>query len=151
MYNQAVFRSVSKQKVANDYEALEKGLLNSLPESYKDFLNNYGDAELLANSFTQKLPSGRESGCWASRFFSWEEVISSLDNLKDDVYFSYALSNGQLIPIIETIGSQLVCLVVSTDPNLHGKIYIFDWDFGATYQADSLEEFLGQLRVFEEV
>jgi hypothetical protein len=39
----------------------------------------------------------------------------------------------------------------SPDPALHGKIYVWDWDFRATYQADSLEEFLGQLREYQEV
>jgi SMI1 / KNR4 family (SUKH-1) len=79
-----------------------------------------------------------------------EKIVQIYWNHQDDASFTQALPNAKLIPFGEGMGA-VICIASSLDPTLHGKIYIFDWDFGATYQAESLEDFLGQLRVFEEI
>jgi hypothetical protein len=66
-------------------------------------------------------------------------------------YFVQAIPYAQLIPFGETLGNPVVCMAFSPDSALHGKIYVWDWDLRASYQADSLQEFLGQLREYQEV
>ncbi len=129
----------------NDFQVL------SLNSELNQFLSEYAGANLLVNVFERKLQSDNIDELWASHVFTLDEIRSSLKSLQDDMYFQNALPNAKLIPIIETLGSDLICAVSSPDPNLHGKIYVFDWDFRATYQADSLADFMAQLQVLEEV
>ncbi len=79
-----------------------------------------------------------------------ERTIQIYWDHQDDYTFTSALPNANLIPFGEGMGA-VICIASSPDPNLHGKIYVFDWDFRATYQADSLADFMAQLLVLEEV
>ncbi len=85
------------------------------------------------------------------RLMSFEEICEAYNNLEDLDIFTNALPNAHLIPVGDMLGSPLACMTSSSDLNLHGKIYIWDCDLRATYQADSLADFLSQLRVYEEV
>jgi len=79
------------------------------------------------------------------------ELIRVYIHLQDDSTFTKAISNVKLLPFGECLGGSLLCMASSPDLKLHGKIYVWDWDFRATYQADSLADFLSQLRAYEEV
>jgi SMI1 / KNR4 family (SUKH-1) len=129
-----------------EIEAFERDNQIDLPKSYHSFLSQYGYIGL-DRLYEFKSTSGRNLESWAMRFFTLEEVKEAYLNSKEYEDYANSLENAILLPIIETIGSQIICLVCSPDPALHGKIYVWDWDFRATYQADSLEEFLGQLEV----
>jgi cell wall assembly regulator SMI1 len=123
--------------------------------SFPDELKNYylkSNGQLFSNyHFVRKVDDDFEQGGFLDEIMPLSELIRVYFSMQDDESYVNALSNAQLIPFGESNGGALICMASSNDPALHGKIYVFDWDFDATFQADSLEEFLGQLRVFEEI
>jgi SMI1-KNR4 cell-wall len=129
----------------------EKEQQISLPAEYRIFLLTYNGGIPHLKGFIRVVDSDFEQDTYLEKLFTFERMSKLFVSLQNDSYFREALPNARLIPIGETIGQTVICLASSTDPALNGKIYVWDWDFGATYQAESLEEFLGQLRVFEEV
>jgi SMI1-KNR4 cell-wall len=101
--------------------------------------------------FTRIVDDSFSQGNSLEAIFKFEKMIEVYFDLQDDDTFVDTVPNAKLIPIASTLGSPIVCMASSPDPALHGKIYVWDWDFRATYQADSLEEFLGQLHEYQEI
>jgi len=113
------------------------------PKSYRDFLlkTNGGVPEM--KCFVRVVDKHFSQELFLERFNSLDEIKQGYHYLHDNDLFID--STPRLMPIGDTIGSQTICV------SLEGHIYVWDCDFGATYQADSLADFLSQLRVYDEV
>ncbi|MDJ1479271.1 hypothetical protein QNI16_02170 [Cytophagaceae bacterium YF14B1] len=68
-----------------------------------------------------------------------EEIETTFNNLIDDS----TLCESKVIPFASLLGPG----IAGIDWNVYnrGKIYIYDWEYGLTYQAASLNEFCKQL------
>jgi SMI1 / KNR4 family (SUKH-1) len=142
-------KNVIKNKIAQFETKTSLRFPSELADYY---LETDGETfENRAAHLVRKLNSGFEQGGFIEEIMPLDELIRLYFDIQDDETFTEGLKNAKLIPFGEIMGGALVCMASSPDPTLHGKIYVWDWDFRATYQADSLEEFLEQLHEYQEV
>lgn len=111
-----------------------------LPDEYKNFLIVYGAGELVCNSYERIHADGYSQSLGVDAFLSPDEIISSWNNLNDDEEFI----DAKIVPIAGGLSANFVG--IGFDPANAGKIYVMDWDFGVTFQAESLSDFLEQIK-----
>jgi len=127
-----------------DIEYLEKKLGVLLPLDYKEFLLEYNGGNVYYNSFQRPLSATDEQDKCLDYFESIEGVMNAWDNLKDYEEFIIA----KVIPIAQTLSNAFIGIGFGEE-NL-GNIFVFDWDFGVTFQANTLKDFFKQINYAED-
>ena len=133
---------ISKGSILNkeDIRNGENRMKAKLPVELEQLLLIHNGGDLEVNSFSRLLSTTDFEESAVERIVSLEEIETILDNLQDDEEFI----SSEIVPFANLLGPGLVGIGIG-EKNNH-KIYVYDWDFGLTYQAASLKEFCKQLK-----
>jgi SMI1 / KNR4 family (SUKH-1) len=135
----------------NQIEAFEKEANLLFPQELRLFLLKNNGLAYSYPSFNRMVDNTFEDEISLVEIMSFQRIRKIYFNMQKESSYTNAVPNAKLLPIGETIASPMVCIASSSDSSLHGKIYVWDGDFDATFQANSLAEFLGQLKEYQEV
>ncbi len=136
------YRGINKMLSSENIEQLEAILEVSLPGSYSKFLMTEGYGEVYYNSFNRSIVINGIND-------SVSEAIDEILNIEQITEYwtnwsEYDLfTDAKVIPFASTLGATFVGIGYVKEN--YGKIYVVDFDFGATFQANTLEEFFLQL------
>ena len=129
----------------DQWQELESKLGFHLPETYRNLLLTYHGGRPEANFFM--IPESQSSTEWGTDtleitgFIPLEHLAEVWAHL-DDV----GLESMSLFPVATCADERLVC--VCFGPTDHGAVHGFDVDNGPLRLADSLPDFMAQLRAF---
>jgi cell wall assembly regulator SMI1 len=123
-----------------DIVEAEKKIGIAFPNDYKNFLLKNNGGKIYYNSFDRILGDNHKINYSIEAFESLESLLEAWSFLKDDEFFKPA----KLLPIAQTLGPTLIG--ISFVPDHYGRIFVFDWDFGSTFQANNIIEFLEQIK-----
>ena len=137
------FISKEKNISIEDIKSFEVKHKLVFPTDLRNLLLIHNGGDLEVNSFFRLTENATYHTSAVERIASLDYIDNLLHNLIDDEEFI----NSQILPFAEFLGPGLVGIGIGA--NTAGKIYVFDWDYGLTYQAGSLLEFFKQL-VFED-
>jgi hypothetical protein len=117
---------------------LEKTLNITLSDSYKIFLLSGKYLSITKKCFPRK-PDVFPQGLGIDYFVNIDGILKyHTEYMDEEVKEAELLLIGQ-----GWIGGGIICIGIGAE-NL-GQIYVFNWDFGPTFQAENLDEFLNSL------
>ncbi|NJO18679.1 MAG: SMI1/KNR4 family protein [Thioploca sp.] len=120
--------------------AVEDRLSVRFPDQYRDFLLRYNGGKVYYNSFDRYL----ENGDTVNYSIDYLESLQTLEQAMVNLIEYEDFVNAMIIPVAQTLGSTLITIGIG-DSNF-GQVFVFDWDFGATFQAQSFQEFIRQIK-----
>jgi SMI1 / KNR4 family (SUKH-1) len=139
IYQNLRFLTVNPPATDSEVKEAEVFIGFPLPVELRSLLLQHNGISLSYNSFKRAVDKDNEVEFSVDIFESTQGIIEAWSYLHDDEDFVEA----KIIPIGGTLSAALVGMGYVAEN--FGKIIIFDWDFGSTWQADSLQEFLCQL------
>ena len=114
----------------------------ALPADYKAFLLQHNGGKLYYNSLERSIASDDVQSNGVDFFYDLSENTRFLEGEEYQV-----LAENKILPIATTLVPGLVGIGLGKLG--YGAIYIMEWDFGLTRQADSFTEFLEQIKFDE--
>jgi SMI1 / KNR4 family (SUKH-1) len=109
------------------------------PKEYRNFLLETNGGIPAHKGIYRQVSEDWKERTTIETFFSLEQIKESYHFLYDEISYINAVPNTRIMVIGETIGTTTACI------SLEGHIYLWDDDFGATFQAHSLINFFSQL------
>lgn len=119
-------------------QELENKIGGKIPANMIEYISANGSKKI-DKAFTRVVDEhfSQEMQLW--EVLSLQRVNKGWDSLYPDA----DMTNLKLLPFGESLGSPIICMSLAEEH--YGSIYVFDYDFGPTKVAASLEEFLSRL------